>query len=103
MVCTSSRGGHWGTGFLCSLLKIADDKGMAFWTPEKYEHEDLKWVLLSFCLLFQMIFVFCSFFETTEEQKPGEVRKQRPYFGDENSPYKLTILKTIFSQNIKLL
>ena len=29
MVCTPSRGGHWGTGFLCRLLKMADDKGMA--------------------------------------------------------------------------
>lgn len=35
MVCTSRRGGHWGTGFLCSLLKMADDRGMAFWTRQK--------------------------------------------------------------------
>ena len=30
MVWTYSRGGHWGTGFLCSLLKMADERGMAF-------------------------------------------------------------------------
>lgn len=31
MVCTSKRGGHWGTGFLCSLLNMADDSGIASW------------------------------------------------------------------------
>lgn len=29
MVCTSRRGGHCGTGFLCSLLKMAEERGMA--------------------------------------------------------------------------
>lgn len=31
MVCTSSRGGHCGTGFLCSLLNMADESGIASW------------------------------------------------------------------------
>ena len=30
-VWTSSRGGHCGTGFVSSLLKMAADRGMAFW------------------------------------------------------------------------
>ncbi|TNN60675.1 hypothetical protein EYF80_029148 [Liparis tanakae] len=31
MVCTSRRGGHCGTGFLCSLLNMADESGIASW------------------------------------------------------------------------
>lgn len=31
MVCTSRRGGHCGAGFLCSLLNIADERGIASW------------------------------------------------------------------------
>lgn len=30
MVWISRRGGHCGIGFLCSLLKIADERGIAF-------------------------------------------------------------------------
>lgn len=47
MVCTSRRGGHWGTGFLCSLLKMADDRGMAFYENKKtqeYKGKNLKYV-----------------------------------------------------------
>lgn len=40
MVCTSSRGGHWGTGFLCSLLKVADERGMAFCTGTRQEKDE---------------------------------------------------------------
>lgn len=68
MVCTSRRGGHWGTGFLCSLLKMAEDRGMAFWRGQtstwvewgthfsmtkKLLKEFVHWVV-TFCFLLQL-------------------------------------------------
>lgn len=51
MVCTSSRGGHWGTGFLCSLLKMADDRGIAFWTGRnRHGRSDNRDVIISVCI-----------------------------------------------------
>lgn len=54
MVWTSSRGGHWGTGFLCSLLKMADEMGMAFCTRgviktpirERHTVQSSSWTLI---------------------------------------------------------
>lgn len=42
MVCTSRRGGHCGTGFLCSLLNMADESGIASWEQRGETGSEVK-------------------------------------------------------------
>ena len=56
-IWTSSRGGHWGTGFIRSLRNMAAEMGMMFWEGGEtaVEYSRLAFCLNSFQLIVQSL------------------------------------------------